>query len=190
MSYLPARYQPLERLGYAIDAEGVVHPWRGKERGCPLPPCEPPDERQVEHCVRVLSVVVPTDRRVSECVSYTLKHVIEELVSEYISNGAAIEACRRMGIPQYYYSGPNTVVGILPSSYRALRDLRDAVRCNETVLVVLPSGAEQEMTASDVLGWLLEHRLCLHKSRRPRRYRGGLSFTCAGPLRLYTSAQR
>jgi hypothetical protein len=56
----------------------------------------PPKESEVEACISFFNLCQPT--KGGRVYSYWLKHVIENWAGSYVSNGACIEAARRLGL--------------------------------------------------------------------------------------------
>lgn len=82
-----------------IDAFGVV--W-----GVPR---DAPQEDQVHLCMGVLAGLPAS--KTPRVFSYWAKHVVENALKTYISNGAFIEAARRVGLPiACAWNNPNAMV--------------------------------------------------------------------------------
>jgi hypothetical protein len=98
-----------------IDASGFV--WRA-------PAGEPPDEDQVRVCADILRGLRVT--KTSGLYSYSAKHRVESAVGQYVSNGALIEAARRVGVPIACSDGnPNGFLFVDRRDFR--RRLQEAI---------------------------------------------------------------
>jgi hypothetical protein len=84
---------------------------------------DPPDPQEVEACRAFLQLCERT--KTGRVGSYWLKHVIEQAVNNYVSNGACLQACRDLGIPapQIFRSpyGPGGPNGRVAVSLRSIR---------------------------------------------------------------------
>lgn len=100
----PRLFCPSLKRHFQIDKEGVCFDRNLKE---------PPNEAQVQTCMKVLACCVPT--KTTGLYSYGLKHIIQRLEKTYVSNGACIEAAQRLGLRMWVIAEgecPNAMIGI------------------------------------------------------------------------------
>jgi hypothetical protein len=98
-------------MTYQITATGLLHPLAAEkaQRRGEVVPYDPPDEGEVSLCRQWLERFAKPRKTVNPVSSYFLKHCVEAYFGEYVSNGAFIEAVRRLGweiVPLGWYS-PN-----------------------------------------------------------------------------------
>ncbi len=98
------RFCPADKRPFQIDKEGVCFNRLLKE---------PPNEEQVLTCIRVLSRTVAA--KTTGVYSYSLKHTIQRIEKRYVSNGACIEAARRLRLQMWVSADeecPNAMIGV------------------------------------------------------------------------------